>query len=453
MLVAVQKTIHLYGNYSTMATVNFLYRSTKENEPLNVRLLFRNKEVDYTQGAKTELYIYSHDELMNNEKLNAKHYWLKLHSKKNVKDIDLENKQTEINLKLNSLKNKILKEFHEAEINDIISNKDWLKNILKEHYHPTNVKTDIPSRLITFFDYYVEKRKNELTDARMKGIKVTKKKLQKLESELNCEFDVKDVNEEFKNLFTSFCTSRRYAKNTQQRELSLIKTICRYAKYSGIETHNQLDRLRLPKQETKHIHLTFDELEIIENTDLIHDYLENARDWLLISCDVGQRISDFMRFHSGMIRNEDGKQLLEFKQVKTKKLMTIPISKKVRAILQKRNGEFPRAISDQKYNTYIKEVCKLSKINEICEGKRRISIAPKGSKPTKNDYRDIVGEFEKWELVSSHIGRRSFATNYYGKVPTTFLINITGHSSENTFLNYISKSNKDIALESYDYFN
>jgi integrase len=133
--------------------------------------------------------------------------------------------------------------------------------------------------------------------------------------------------------------------------------------------------------------------------------------------------------------------------------MTIPISKEVRKILTKRNGEFPRAISDQKYNDYIKDVCKLAEINKICEGKKRISIAPKGVKPTKSDYRDVVGEFKKWELVSSHIGRRSFATNYYGKVPTTFLINITGHSSEKMFLNYIKKSNKDLALESYDYFN
>ena len=90
-------------------------------------------------------------------------------------------------------------------------------------------------------------------------------------------------------------------------------------------------------------------------------------------------------------------------------------------------------------NPAVKEVCRLSKINEMCEGKRRISIAPKGTKPTKNDYRDIVGEFEKWELVSSHIGRRSFATNYYKKIPTPVLMTVTGHSKESLFLAYIGK--------------
>ena len=62
------------------------------------------------------------------------------------------------------------------------------------------------------------------------------------------------------------------------------------------------------------------------------------------------------------------------------------------------------------------------------------------------------GIYKKYELVTSHIGRRSFATNFYGKIPTSFLIYMTGHSTEAMFLNYIGKSNKDIALEMTKYF-
>jgi len=63
-----------------------------------------------------------------------------------------------------------------------------------------------------------------------------------------------------------------------------------------------------------------------------------------------------------------------------------------------------------------------------------------------------TGIFEKWELVTSHIGRRSFATNFYGEIPTSYLIYVTGHSTESMFLNYIGKSNKDLALELTKYF-
>ena len=67
-------------------------------------------------------------------------------------------------------------------------------------------------------------------------------------------------------------------------------------------------------------------------------------------------------------------------------------------------------------------------------------------------FRKQSGTYKKHELVTSHIGRRSFATNFYGTIPTTFLIYITGHSTESMFLNYIGKSNKDLALEITKYF-
>ena len=46
--------------------------------------------------------------------------------------------------------------------------------------------------------------------------------------------------------------------------------------------------------------------------------------------------------------------------------------------------------------------------------------------------------------MTSHIIRRSFASNYYGKIETPLLKNITGHSKESTFLTYIgTHQNKD----------
>ena len=35
--------------------------------------------------------------------------------------------------------------------------------------------------------------------------------------------------------------------------------------------------------------------------------------------------------------------------------------------------------------------------------------------------------------------RRSFATNFFGKIPTPILMNMTGHSRETTFMSYIGK--------------
>ena len=187
-------------------------------------------------------------------------------------------------------------------------------------------------------------------------------------------------------------------------------------------------------------------LEKLKDEELTEGLI-NAKDWLLISCYCGQRVSDFMRFDKSMIRYEknksgDLKPLIEFTQVKTGKMMTIPLHQNIIQILKKYGGDFPRKISDQRYNEHIKKVCEKAKINEPTLG--TVFNQETKQKETK--------EFPKWRLVASHIGRRSFATNNYGKIPTSFLMYMTGHSTEKMFLTYIGKSNKDIAMESTNYF-
>ena len=55
------------------------------------------------------------------------------------------------------------------------------------------------------------------------------------------------------------------------------------------------------------------------------------------------------------------------------------------------------------------------------------------------------GQYKKHELVSSHICRRSFATNHYGKLPTPVIMAVTGHQSSKQFMSYINKVPKDDA--------
>ena len=302
---------------------------------------------------------------------------------------------------------------------------------------------------MSFIDYYIEQHKDRVAPQTVSKYRTIQRKLHRMELHQGYTIFFKDINDDFKNDFARFYTAEKYSKNTAQRELNIVKTFCKYAKRKGILVHTEADFIKLQKKEVPKIYLSFDELEKIDATHSIHDYLENAKDWLIISCFTGQRISDFMRFNKSMIREENGKLLIEFKQRKTNKLMTIPILPKVKEILDKRNGDFPRRISHQRYNDYIKEVCKLAGILEITEGKKQLNISKEKEKII---MRNVSGSYPKYELVTSHIGRRSFATNYYGTIPTTFLIYITGHSSENTFLGYIGKSNKDLAIEILNYF-
>ncbi len=419
-----------------MATINFLYRSTKQEAPLNLRLLFRVEGKDFVFGVKTN-YIISKD------------YWSKQHRLKRPKDIEIKNKQTEVNKELNKIENFILSKFN--SVSSYTVDKEWLITQINNYYNPPKKQKNIPTDLIGFIDYYIDQRREEIKPASITKYRVIKHKMERLQSARKIQILLADIGFDFKEEFANYYKAESYSQNTMQRELGIIKTFCKYAKSKGLEVNPQLDSLKFKKAKVEKIYLSFEELKKIESIDedSIAEHLINAKDWLIISCYTGQRISDFMRFTSDMIRVENNKSLIEFTQVKTGKIMTVPLHKKVLEILKKRDNSFPRSISDQRYNGYIKLVCKEAKLNEVISGKKQINIA---ANPKESKIRSVQGEFKKWELVTSHIGRRSFATNFYGTIPTTYLIYVTGHSTEAMFLNYIGKSNKDLAMELTNYF-
>lgn len=419
-----------------MATVNFLYRSTKEKANLHLRLLYRFNETDFVFGANTKFEV-------------LKDYWNKQHKKKS-KDIDISNRQTEVNTELNKIENHVLNAFNSVNPDEI--NKEWLQTQIDYYYNPPQQAEKLPTELNKYLLHYIDAKRTEVTESTIKKCNVIKQLLTRYQSHYKKNLLLTDIDTNFKTHFENYCLSNGYAPNTIARTIRFIKTICKHAKSNGLETSYQLDSIKVKYHKIESIYLTVNELETIEKTRGLVEHLDNARDWLLISCYTGQRVSDFMRFTKEMIRFEKNKEgvlkpLIEFTQKKTGKEMTVPLSQKVMDILSKRNGEFPRAISDQKYNDYIKIVCREAKITQKVNGSIISETAPESG-----IYRKETGVFEKCDLVTSHIGRRSFATNNYGIIPTSFLIYVTGHSTEAMFLNYIGKSNKDIAMELTNYF-
>lgn len=416
-----------------MAAVNFLYRSTKDKANLHLRLLYRFNNTDFVFGANTKFET-------------TKNYWSKDH-KRNSRDIILTNEQTRVNTELNKIENHVLNAFNAFSPNAIT--KEWLQTQIDNYYNPQKEGESLPTELVKYIDFYIDYRKNEIKETSKQKFNVIKQKLIRLETFRKKTIFIKDINDNFKKEFVDYSKSQKYAQNTMQRELVFIKTFCKHARFLGIETHPQLDSLRLDRAKVEKVFLTFDELKTIENIEKnkLTESLENAKDWLIISCYTGQRVSDFLRFTNDMIRIEDSQSYIEFTQKKTDKIMTVPVHPKVIEILNKRNGMFPYAISDQKYNDYIKTVCEIAELTQMVTGSKLIE-----TKPKSGIFRKVTKEYRKCDLVTSHIGRRSFASNFYGTIPTSLLINITGHSTETMFLTYIGKSNKDLAKETHKYF-
>ena len=361
-------------------------------------------------------------------------------TKKALKEIHIANLDTD----LKDLKNDLLKEYNRCKGKKVVD-ADWLRNFI----NPPQEQEKHPDKLVDYIDTFIEFKKADVKSSTVTKCNVIKHLLMRYEKETKTTLYIRDIDAKFKMDFEKYCIKVGYAPNTTSRNIRFIKTFCRHAKANGVETHYQLDSIKAKYHKVENIYLDEKEiaaLEKIESTKLTEG-LENARDWLLISCYCGQRVSDFLRFDKSMIRYEKNKAgelkpLIEFTQVKTEKIMTIPLHKKIIEIMKKYDGNFPRKISDQKYNEHIKKVCEAAEIDEPTNG----TLFDHETK-TK-----ITKDYPKHKLVSSHIGRRSFASNNYGKIPTSFLMYITGHTTEAMFLTYIGKSNKDIAMELTNYF-
>lgn len=91
--------------------------------------------------------------------------------------------------------------------------------------------------------------------------------------------------------------------------------------------------------------------------------------------------------------------------------------------------------SDVIINREIKEVCKLAEINQIVQARKSQTVTIKG----KETRRTISMEYPKYEVITNHSLRRSFATNYYKIIDTSLIRQITGHTSDAQLMEYINQ--------------
>ena len=400
-----------------MATFTFHLRSKHNPSPIYLRL--RNGRTSDIK-VKTNLFVNPSD-------------WSSAKGLPKIKNPNLK----KLNSDLEKLKSDLVIELNEIKHSSDIT-PQWLSNFL----NPQKNENALPEDLYNYIEYYIKVKKKDVEPASIRKWATIKQKLGRFSEKTKYDLSIMNIGNEFRLLFEQYLKEEGYAPNTIARTIKFIKQFCTHACENEIPINSQVSQWRVKFKKVENVFLNLEELKIIENTELDLDYLINARDWLIISCFVGQRVSDFLSFRKKMIKYQDGRPIIEFTQDKTEKIMALDLHPKVMKILSKRDGEFPRKISASNYNIYIKTVCKKAKLNEIVTG----SLKDPKTKKLK------VGKYEKWQLVSSHIGRRSYATNFYGKMPTHLLMVATGHTTEKALLVYIGKADTNHSAEIAEYY-
>lgn len=292
------------------------------------------------------------------------------------------------------------------------------------------------------------------------------------QSKIKKQIQFVEVTKPFVEKFTNWLiNSKNYSTNYAGKQLEILKTVCIDAEKHEIPVapYSKIIQHFRESEADRYIQtLSFAELEQIKNVDLSNvehlkqfkvsnpeltkgiaitpEALNNARNWILIGCEIGQRGGDLLKLTNENVRYKGASIYIDIIQQKTNKNVTIGIiAPHVIDIIE---NHFPKELPHQKLNDYVKVICKLAGIDSIV----------KGTKLNTETNRKELGNYPKYELIASHCFRRSFATNYYKKIPTAVLIGITGHSKESLFLTYINQredkdSNADLFVKFYSDLN
>lgn len=358
-----------------------------------------------------------------------------------------------LNAKLRDLKVHIEKQYSSDSVDGVIINNKWLRANIDSFLNRKSNEKAIDEKLFlsSFMQYFIDTAKKRLDNPNnpinyrtIQHYETTKRKLNDYEKFSGVLVKLTDVDISFHESFIEYLgDEQKLNPNTIGGYLSVIKRACNKAEIKGYEVNKSYKSsdFSKPSNKTLDTYLSLSEIDKIFNHKFNKDYLDNARDWLIIGVWTGLRISDLLSLKKTDIKES----YIEKHTKKTDFLVIIPLHSQVKAILNKRSGVFPRNISDPKFNLYIKEVCMEVGLTEVIEGSKMAPIILQEKGKKKKIYRKVRNKYKKHELISSHVCRRSFATNLYGKLDTLTIMNITGHKTESQFLKYIKITPKEHA--------
>lgn len=402
-----------------MATIKFLTKGKNDPQTIYVRLR-DGRKIDFTGSTGLDIKRINWSSTKN---------WI-------IQRADFKDKQNVENSLLD-LQAHIHSERNERVGKGLPLTRDWFNTLLEKWQGKAS--KGFTDELVFLLEQYKEGLKHRVRNGKtgvanttIRSFNSSIRRLEKFEKAQKKTYRAIEVDLTFHKKYIHFAKhTLNLAPNSIGKDIKQIKTVCLNAADNGIVINEQVRsrNFSAPSEKTVFTTLNRVELERIKNVTG-SNYIENARDWLLIGCWTGCRVGDLMELtKKNVVIHRSGAKVIQYTQKKTGKLVNVPMHDDIQEIIN-RLGCFPRAISSVKFNKYIKEVCELAGLTYTDYGTRLNPIT----------RRNETGKFEKWQLIKSHSCRRSFATNHYNKLPNKVIMMVTGHATEKMLLAYIGET-------------
>lgn len=428
-----------------MASLKYFLKNPEAKGESLIYLIFQYGyyEIDQDSGRKKYKFL----KMSSGEKINPK-FWRQ--PKCRAKETQAFPQHPEFNSRLENLENTIYNIYRRLINNGGFPTPSKLKQEIENDIRDNKTQIIGNSNKIGFFDFIkmviddsekgirLTPRGNHFSKYTIKGYITTLNHLIEFQKHRGERIDFENIDMDFYNDLVSWFYGQNKAKNTLGKHIKNLKVFLSEAFEKEI-TKNIVFRnkkFKVLEEETDTIYLSDEELERMLALDLSNKPgLDLARDNFLLDCYIGLRIADFKNLKKDHIIEVQGIKMISITMQKTENPVKIPLHKNAIKILEKYDYEI-KTHTDQAMNRKIKEIGKLAEINE--EFLATLTRAGKR----------VTTTHKKYEKITNHTARRSFATNlYYAEVPTISIMKMTGHKSESSFLKYIRVNEEENALK------
>ena len=258
---------------------------------------------------------------------------------------------------------------------------------------------------------------------------------------------LEDISIKWAEDFNIWMMDNGYSKNTIAGTLQRIKAVLRRLKHEGVGTFDG-SGIRAATEQTTTVFNTIEELRTLLEADFADTPgYDRVRDIYVIHCFLGLRFSDLavlLENPKNYLREMGGKLYFEIKTQKTGEVVFIPVSRSVKQVCERYQWNFGELFSYQYYNEAIKEIA------------RRAGLTTPVIFSRTEGGKRVDKTIPKYELMSSHTARRTFATNaHLSGIAERDIMLITGHKTTSSFYKYIRSSSMENAIKiaNHNFFN